>query len=78
MTKRGAYVAQHLSIRVLEKFTNLLHHLLHYLPIKMIKILFVCHGSMADSRELAALVRQDGANRGNGSGRVLRLRIFKN
>lgn len=38
----------------------------------MIKILFVCHGSTAGSRELAALVGQNGANRGNGSGRVLR------
>ena len=35
----------------------------------MIKILFICHGSTADSRELAALVGQNGANRGN---RVLR------
>lgn len=28
----------------------------------MIKILFVCHGSTAGSRELAALVGQNGAN----------------
>ena len=38
----------------------------------MIKILFVCHGSTADSRELAALVGQNGANRGNRVSRVLR------
>ena len=30
----------------------------------MIKILFVCHGSTSDSRELAALVGQNRANRG--------------
>ncbi len=29
----------------------------------MISILFVCHGSTSDSRELAALVGQNGANR---------------
>ena len=38
----------------------------------MIKILFVCHGSTAGSRELAALVGQNGANRGNRGGGVLR------
>ncbi len=38
----------------------------------MIKILFICHGSTADSRELAGLVGQHGANRGNRSGKVLR------
>jgi len=38
----------------------------------MIKILFVCHGSTAGSRELTALVGQNGANRGNRSGGVLR------
>ena len=38
----------------------------------MISILFVCHGSTADSRELAGLVGQHGANRGNRSGKVLR------
>ena len=43
----------------------------------MIKILFICHGSTADSRELAGLVGQHGANRGNRSGKVLRLRVFK-
>ena len=32
--------------------------------INMIKILFVCHGSTADSRELAVLVGQNGANHG--------------
>ncbi len=31
----------------------------------MIKILFVCHGSTAGSRELAVFVGQNGANRGN-------------
>jgi len=30
----------------------------------MIKILFVCHGSTVGSRELAALVGQNGANCG--------------
>lgn len=30
----------------------------------MIKVLFICHGSTAGSRELAALVGQNGANRG--------------
>ena len=30
----------------------------------MIKVLFVCHGSTSDSRELAALVGQNGAKRG--------------
>ena len=39
---------------------------------KMIKILFICHGSTADSRELAGLVGQNRANRGNRSGKVLR------
>lgn len=29
----------------------------------MIKILFVCHGTTADSRDLSALVGQNGANR---------------
>ena len=38
----------------------------------MIKILFICHGSTAGSRELAALVGQNGANRDNRSGKVLR------
>ncbi len=38
----------------------------------MIKVLFVCHGSTADSRELAALVGQNEANRGNRVSRVLR------
>ena len=38
----------------------------------MIKILFVCHGNTAGSRELAALVGQNGANRDNRSGKVLR------
>lgn len=35
----------------------------------MIKILFVCHGSTAGSRELAALVGQNGANHGIGDSR---------
>ncbi len=38
----------------------------------MIKILFVCHGNTAGSRELAALVGQNGANCGNRGDRVLR------
>ena len=38
----------------------------------MINILFVCHGSTVGSRELAALVGQNGANRCNRSGGVLR------
>ncbi len=38
----------------------------------MIRVLFVCHGSTADSRELAAFVGQNGANRGNRVSRVLR------
>lgn len=38
----------------------------------MIKILFVCHGSTADSRELAVLVGQNRANHGNRSSGVLR------
>ena len=38
----------------------------------MIKILFVCHGSTAGSRELAALVGQNGANHGSWDGGVLR------
>lgn len=37
----------------------------------MIKILFLCHGSRLDSRELAAFVGQNGANRGIGNGGVL-------
>ena len=38
----------------------------------MIKILFVCHGTTADGRELVALVGQNGANHGIGNGGVLR------
>ena len=38
----------------------------------MISILFICHGSTEGSRELAALVGQNGANRDNRSGGVLR------
>lgn len=38
----------------------------------MIKVLFVCHGSTAGSRELAALVGQNGAKCGIGNGGVLR------
>ncbi len=30
----------------------------------MVKILFVCHGSTADSWDLSALVGQNGANHG--------------
>ena len=38
----------------------------------MIKILFVCHGSTAGSRELAALVGQNGAKCGIKESRGLR------
>ena len=38
----------------------------------MIKILFICHGSTPESRELAALVGQNGANRGSLESRLLR------
>ena len=38
----------------------------------MIKILFVCHGSTSDSWELAALVGQNGANRGISESGLLR------
>lgn len=38
----------------------------------MIKILFVCHGSTADSRESAVLVGQNGAKHGIWDGGVLR------
>lgn len=38
----------------------------------MIKILFVCHGSTAGSRELAAFVGQNGANRGSWESGLLR------
>ena len=38
----------------------------------MIKILFVCHGSTSDSRELAALVGQNRANRGIWESGLLR------
>lgn len=38
----------------------------------MIKLLFVCHGSTADSPELAVLVGQNGAKWGIGDGGVLR------
>ncbi|MEY8390052.1 hypothetical protein D3Z36_13565 [Lachnospiraceae bacterium] len=37
-----------------------------------ISILFVCQGSTAGSREMAALVGQNGANRGIGERGVLR------
>ena len=40
--------------------------------INMISILFVCHGSTADSQELAAFVGQNGAKCGIGNGGVLR------
>ena len=43
----------------------------------MIKILFVCHGSTSDSRELAELVGQNGANRGSLESRLLRVRKRK-
>lgn len=43
----------------------------------MISIFFVCYGSTAGSRELAALVGQNGANCGNRGDRVLRLRKLK-
>ena len=38
----------------------------------MIKILFVCHGSTTGSRELAALVGQNGAKCGIGDSGLLR------
>lgn len=38
----------------------------------MIRILFICHGSTADSRELAEVVGQNGAKCGIGNGGVLR------
>ena len=38
----------------------------------MIRRLFICHGSTVGSRELAALVGKNGANRCNRSGGVLR------
>ena len=38
----------------------------------MIKVLFICHGSTAGSRELAALVGQNGANRGSRESGLLR------
>ncbi len=38
----------------------------------MIKILFICHGSTSDSWELAALVGQNGANRGISESGLLR------
>ena len=44
----------------------------YFIYMLMNKILFVWHGSTADSRELAALVEQNGANHGIGNGGVLR------
>ena len=38
----------------------------------MIRILFICHGSTAESRELAALVGHNGANRGSWESGLLR------
>ncbi len=38
----------------------------------MIRILFICHGTTADSQDLSALVGQNGANYGLGDGGVLR------
>lgn len=38
----------------------------------MIKILFVCHGTTADSRDLSALVGQNGANHGIWDSGLLR------
>ena len=43
----------------------------------MIKILFVCHGSTAGSRELAAFVGQNGANHGIWERGVLRVKKRK-
>ncbi len=43
----------------------------------MIKILFVCHGSTSDSRELVALVGQNRANRGIWESGLLRVRERK-
>ncbi len=62
-----------------KKLTARLHdNLCAVLPKKerrtviMTGILFICHGSTAGSRELAALVGQNGANRSNKGSRVLR------
>lgn len=38
----------------------------------MIRVLFICHGSTADSRALAALAGQNGANHGIVDSRRLR------
>lgn len=38
----------------------------------MIKVCFICHGSTAGSRELAAFVGQNGANRGSWESGLLR------
>ena len=38
----------------------------------MISILFVCHGSASDGRELAVLVGRNGANRGSWESGLLR------
>ncbi len=38
----------------------------------MVKILFVCHGSTADSRDLSVLVGQNGTKCGIGDGGGLR------
>ena len=43
----------------------------------MVKILFVCHGSTADSRDLAAFVGQNGTNYGIVESGVLRVRKRK-
>lgn len=37
-----------------------------------IKVLFICHGTTADSRDLSVLVGQNGANHGFWDGGVLR------
>ena len=38
----------------------------------MLEVLFICHGSTSDSRELAALVGQNRANRGIWESGLLR------
>ncbi len=38
----------------------------------MIKILFICHGSTSDNRELTALVGQNVANHGSWESGLLR------
>ena len=43
----------------------------------MLGIMFVCHGSMLGSRELEEFMGQNGANHGNRSSGILRMRNLK-